>query len=439
MKNILKIIHKPKHIIAISITIAIIIGTFGFIFINRAPEYQFVKAQSGTIQDTWSLSTSTSALGQNLTLSFLTSGEIESVSVKVGDSVKSGEVLATLDPENTLGALTQAKAAYASAVANYNKLVNGATSADVAVSSSSLQSAQTSLEHSKEILVQTLNDSFVSANNAVSNTDIFFNNPYSITPQLIENNLSFTNQNLQNQIESERKPLNDTISSLKQELVGLNSESDLSTLSNDTESDLLSVANYLDDLNSLFTKYSFVNQNSQTMLNADISNIVGTRASITAQIASLTNATQAVSSAEAGVNQNQASLALKTSSARPEDIASAEAQVSNASGAVQIAQSAYQNRIITSPGNGIVTAVYISAGQIASPNVPAIDLSGETVSKNVSLMIPNNSIIDRAGKFYVLVKSVSGTEEKEITIGSSDATNTEVLSGILAGDEVATH
>jgi hypothetical protein len=106
---------------------------------------------------------------------------------------------------------------------------------------------------------------------------------------------------------------------------------------------------------------------------------------------------------------------------------------------VQIAQSAYQNRIITSPGNGIATAVYISAGQIASPNVPAIDLSGETVSKNVSLMIPNNSIIDRAGKFYVLIKSGSGTEEKEITIGSSDATNTEVLSGILAGDEVATH
>jgi multidrug efflux pump subunit AcrA (membrane-fusion protein) len=66
-------------------------------------------------------------------------------------------------------------------------------------------------------------------------------------------------------------------------------------------------------------------------------------------------------------------------------------------------------------------------------------LSGETVSKNVSLMIPNNSIIDRAGKFYVLIKSGSGTEEKEITIGSSDATNTEVLSGILAGDEVATH
>jgi multidrug efflux pump subunit AcrA (membrane-fusion protein) len=153
----------------------------------------------------------------------------------------------------------------------------------------------------------------------------------------------------------------------------------------------------------------------------------------------LTNATQAVSSAEAGVNQNQASLTLKTSSARPEDVVSAEAQVSNASGAVQIAQSAYQNRIITSPGNGIATAVYISAGQIASPNVPAIDLSGETVSKNVSLMIPNNSIIDRAGKFYVLIKSGSGTEEKEITIGSSDATNTEVLSGILAGDEVATH
>ena len=436
MKRIANIIHKPKHVTIISLVIAIVIGTIGFIFINKGPAYQFVKAEPGVLQNIWSLGTSTSASGKNLTLSFLSSGHINSVAVKVGDSVKSGELLATLDPENTLGALTQAKAAYASAVANYNKLINGAVSADVAVSNASLTSAQTTLTHNNETLVQTINNSFVSATNAINNTNNLFTDPYSDTLSLITNGMAFSNQNLQNQIQNERVALNKVISSWKQEISGISSASDLDTLSNDSSTNLQLVANYIDDINSLFAKYSSANGNT---LNTELSTIVSTRASITAQILSLTSAIQAVSTAEANVTQSQASLTLKTSSARPEDVAAAQAQVSNALGAVQIAEAAYSNRIITSPGDGIVTAVYITVGQTASPNTPAIDLSGKTFSKNVSIMIPSNSIIERNGKSFVSVKSGNNTVEKEITVGVNDATNTEVISGLSVGDEVATH
>ena len=130
---------------------------------------------------------------------------------------------------------------------------------------------------------------------------------------------------------------------------------------------------------------------------------------------------------------------MKTSPARLEDVAVAVAQVKNAFGAVQIAEVAYQNRIITSPGDGVVTAVYITVGQTSTPNVPAIDISGKTFSKEVLIMIPNNAIIDNDGKSYVLVRKGTGVEEKEIKVGVSDATNTEVLSGISAGDEIVIH
>jgi multidrug efflux pump subunit AcrA (membrane-fusion protein) len=115
---------------------------------------------------------------------FLATGRINSVSTRVGDEVKKGQVLAMLDPENTLGSLTQAKAAYASALANYNKLVKGATNEDVAVTSAAYETAKTNLAHSKEVLVQAINNSFVTSVNTTNNINQFFDNPYGNFPQL---------------------------------------------------------------------------------------------------------------------------------------------------------------------------------------------------------------------------------------------------------------
>ncbi len=431
------IIHKPKHVAAISVIVAIIIGIVGAIIITRPPTYQFAKAQAGIIQNVWSLGTTTGASAQNLTLSFQGSGQIDGVFVKVGDMVKDGEVLATLDQENSLGALTQAKAAYASALANYNKLENGATAADIAVSSSSLDAAQTALAHSEETLIQTLNDSLTAGTNAVRNdTDIFFSNADANTPMLNTSGVNFSNQSLEYQIQNERASVNLMLSGWQSELVGTNTASDLTTLANDAQNNLHSISTYLSDLNSLFTTY--VSGNAAVQSTAE-GNIISAQGVITGQIAALTGATQAVSSAEVGVAQSQAGLTLTTAQARPEDIAAAQAQMASAQGAVQIAQSAYDNRIIAAPGDGVVTAVYITVGQIASANAPAIDLAGQTISKNVAMMIPNSAIIDNAGTLYVLVKSGNGTVQKVITTGASDATNTEILSGLSAGDEVVIH
>jgi multidrug efflux pump subunit AcrA (membrane-fusion protein) len=269
-----------------------------------------------------------------------------------------------------------------------------------------------------------------------NNTDLLFNNPDGNTPTLITTNVNFSNQSLQYQIQSERTSINAMLLAWQSELAGVSTASDLATLANYAQNNLQSVSAYLSDLNSLFTIYASGNTGMQGMAQA---NILSAQGSITGQTAALTGVIQAVSSAQAGVTQAQAGLTLKTSQARPEDIAAAQAQVASAQGAVQIAEAAYNNRIITAPGDGVVTAVYVSVGQIATPNTPAIDLAGQTVSKNVAIMIPNNAIIDNAGTLYVLVKSGDSTVQKIITTGASDATNTEILSGLQAGDEVVTH
>jgi len=429
------IIHRPKHVAGIAITIAIIVGTIGAIVITRPPTYQFAKVGPGTIETAWDAATGTTA--GNLTLSFQASGQITGVFVKVGDTVKTGEVLATLDPQNTAGSLTQAKAAYATAEANYEKLQNGATEADIAVTTATLAAAQTTLAHNEQTLLQTLDDSLTVATNAVRNeTDAFFTNPESDTPTLTTTGINFSDQDLQYQVQHERSSINAMLLSWKQALAGIAAGSDLTAPENDAQNNLQSVAAYLKDLNTLFTSYASGNA---AAVGAAQANILSAQGSVTGQISALNGAVQAVASAQAGVVQSQAALTLKTSGARPEDIAAAQAQVNSALGAMQIAQSAYNNRIITAPGDGTITAVYVSAGETAAPNAPAIDLSATTVSKNVALMVPTSAIIDREGTLYVVAKTKNGTEERQIAAGASDATNTEILSGLSAGDEVVIH
>ena len=441
MKKYFEFIHNPKKVTIASIILAVTIGIIGYAYINKAPASHFAKAEAGTVLGVWTSGTSTEESGQNLTLSFLASGKIDNVLVKVGDLVKSGQKLAVVDPGNTEGALTQAKAVYESAVANYEKLVNGATSNDVSVSNISVEIAQTTLNHNKETLIIALNNVFTGATNAVNNnTNILFNSPTSENPDLIKDSVIFNNQNLVNKIIDEKILLNKMFPIWKQELNNISINSDLENISDNALINLHSIATHIDDLNSLFTLYSSAgNNNFQTVLAIDQSNILSARTAITNQITSLTNASQLVSSSQKNLDQSQAILKQKISAARPEDIAIAEAQIKNALGAVQIAEASYNNHIITAPSDGSITAVYITTGQIATQNSPAIDFSGKTFSKEVSVMIPNNSIINRGGKSFVSVKSGNILIEKEIIVGANDQKNTEVVSGLEAGNEVVIH
>ena len=84
---------------------------------------------------------------------------------------------------------------------------------------------------------------------------------------------------------------------------------------------------------------------------------------------------QVIANAQATLDQANASLAALVSSARPEDVAMAQAQMNNALGAMQIAQGALQNTIIIAPSDGIIGSVVITPGQIALPNASAIEFT----------------------------------------------------------------
>lgn len=108
------IFHKPKIIIPIVLGIALIIGFVAYRSVGKAP---VINIPSDTTTNNNIVSTNSA--NNSVALGFPQAGRIASVTVKVGDHVTKGEVLASLDAGTALGAVTQAKGALQLAQAQY--------------------------------------------------------------------------------------------------------------------------------------------------------------------------------------------------------------------------------------------------------------------------------------------------------------------------------
>jgi macrolide-specific efflux system membrane fusion protein len=55
-------------------------------------------------------------------------------------------------------------------------------------------------------------------------------------------------------------------------------------------------------------------------------------------------------------------------------------------------------------------------------------------------MVPNTAVIQKTGRYFVIVDNgVAGKENREVNIGIKDDKNTEIVSGLQAGEKVISY
>lgn len=418
-KHLKKFINKPITVTMVSLIIAIIIGIYSYIIINPPTKYTFINAKSGSIINNTS----------HVSLGFLSSGRIKTLSVKTGDNVIKGQLLASLDDESSLGAITQAKAAYDIALANYQKVQNGATNATIDVANNGIKTAEQNLDH----LIQ---NGYTQIDGLIrTNVDNLYSYPNSDNPEF---RLNFFDQTTNSTVSIEpldsstRLDLKNSRLAIRTMLNGWSNTNNKDIDSQNLLQNLKTTQKYLNDISNTLNTLTY-DSKYQSNIDKAKANISTARISINTMIDNLQNAQLAVKTAKSNAN-------VVTTSARPEDLEAARAQVSNALGALQIAQSNYDNRVIKSPGDGVITSIRLSAGEVAAANATIIEISGNNFSKDVSIMLPKNAIIDRGDKKYVLVKTdvnSNKVSEKEVILGESDNENVEIVSGITIEDKIA--
>src|SRR3989344_77269 len=145
-------IRITKKRIIWTIIILLVLGGIGYKIFKgdvNSKNIQTEKVKTQTIKQTV-LATGQVISGTDLSLSFKVSGVAANINVKEGDKVKQGQVLAKLSQGDQLAALTSARGSLAQAEANYQKVLSGASSEEVAVAQVALDNAKTSLDSAKQ-------------------------------------------------------------------------------------------------------------------------------------------------------------------------------------------------------------------------------------------------------------------------------------------------
>jgi multidrug resistance efflux pump len=371
-QKIQKILSSPKLAIGATIVIALIIGTASYISNKNARVERFTKVGEMSQEIT---SKKGASAPQDLTLAFPVGGRIKDVYVKIGDTVQAGTVLASLDTENAIGAINQAKAAYAVAQTAYNKLQNGASSPDIGVSQAAVDTAATALGNAQQNLVRDISLAYNNVNSTIlTNTNSLFSNPQSDSPKFGVVGLVQSNSQLVTNINSERLEINGDLVKWQNEVSGMG-QSNVDRAVTDSLAYMTKIRKHLTDILNVLTTYTQISASgTQATLTTSQNYITSAKVVVDAAYNSITNDLQAIKSAKAAFDQANASLALKQSPARSEDLEIAKAQVDSTQGALQIAQGTYNNMIITAPVSGKIINVSITAGQVATPNTAAIEI-----------------------------------------------------------------
>ena len=272
----------------------------------------------------------------DLNLSFSGSGVVKSIRVKVGDKVKVGQVLATLDQSSVLASLTSARGALAAANARYKRTLEGATNEEISL-------AQITFDQTR-----------LTQNTLVKNA---YQNLLNSTPEAVpkDGTKDYTAPTISGTYNLGKEGKIDLSLYYSNGGVGFNTTG----LTVGSGSANTIIPQPLGD-SGLYIKFA-----SDTRIDTNdwVIEIPNKKA---ADYLSNYNAYQtALAQSKSAIDQSEAQLALKKAAARPSDIDLANADIISAQGQVEQATARYNDTVITAPADGTITSVDIKVGELA--------------------------------------------------------------------------
>ncbi len=337
-------------IIAI-VAVVIVIGIFIFTRSKSSSSIQTGTVTKQNLQETV-LSTGQVVSGTDLNLSFQSSGVVNRVSVVEGDNVAQGQVLASLSDASALASLTSAQGSLEEAQANYEKLLDGATTQSVQTSQDSVNSAKQNLANAYSSAVDTLSDASTSIYNAYNVAQVIQKNYFTtsdsegIQVQNSENDLKSSMQAGQNSLGIAQKSMApaDIDSAITQMISSLNnSYNDMSIIRSQCD---------------LGTYYYSVTATDKASLDTQ-------KTDLNTQLTNVTALEQNIASLNLSLQTAQDQLSLTQAPPTQADIDLAKAQITSAQGQVDAAQAQVNNSVIVAPISGTITEVDIKVGEQA--------------------------------------------------------------------------
>ncbi len=323
------------------------------------------------------------------------SGEITRLYKELGDTVRAGEIIAEMDNSRERAAVLQSEGVADAARAALAKVTRGARDEQVDILESGVASAETSLAASKAAAVNTLLSAYATVDETLRRkTDPMFNNPDSSNPTL---SVQTTDSQAANDAASMRVRLGATLDRESDLAATLSAQDDLEAELSRTAAELREVRTFLDRL-TLALNRSVANQNvSETTIATYKSDANTARSNVNAAISALSSAGDTLASKRAAVAV--ASSQLEQGVVGDEsDIASAEANLKQAQGALAAARANLEKTIVRAPISGTINSLSLERGDFVTAQAPAA-------------IIANNHALE-------VIAQVTEGDAAELTVGS---------------------
>lgn len=369
-------------------------------------------------------------------------GEIRRVYVSAGDVVSAGTVLAALDADTERAELTTAQGALEAAEAALLKAQRGPRQERREIQELEAQDARASLDEARQSAVNTLQEAFTDAQDAVlSRADDFFRNARTYRPYLIPSSATLAQSN---ELEAERVELLTLFRQWGDEVQNAAPDEDLEALLTRTQERLQFIKQFLDLLQNVVSDQETRSDLTQSDINAQEASVDAAITTINGAVSDVIAARTALTNKRSALSIAQQRLAETQSGERPEDIAAAKAQVTQAQGRLQAVRAALEKKLVRTPISGTVSTLSIEQGdfvqngrllaRITSAGARKVELSVSERARN-RIALGDEAVVAGAyaGRVTSLEPGLSPSgRQADVTVGLREAAPTLTIGDIVS-------
>ncbi|MBC7766404.1 efflux RND transporter periplasmic adaptor subunit [Arenimonas sp.] len=355
---------KRVWIPAALILIAILITLFGG---NKSTDVSTYKVEAKEFVQNVSLTGKVIA-AKNVDMGFETSGRINRVNFKVGDRVRKGQVIASLQNGDAVSNLQKSYALASAQSARLRDTQNGSRPEEIAVVQGDLTGAQNDLDLSRQVLEAELQNIYNKADEAIRfKIDNVFTNPRSVNPQF--NYSVDQNQNSKQQLSDDRLKLTETF-------VKWNGKFNISNIE-EVKIYIVQVQNFINDINtamSIAAEKSVSTDANYATVQSNKTDVALARTIFSTANNSFNQAQITYKNIQNLLIRAQNNLKLKMSGGTETQVDIQRADLQSAQASINSARAIITKTLITAPFDGVITKVEVKEGEISSPNTPVISL-----------------------------------------------------------------
>ena len=418
---------KNKYTI-IGLIIIVIFVAYYLTHRSTALPFESATVTTGNVVEKVSITGTISPL-KKADLAFKKGGVISRIPVAVGDHVKKGDLIVSLDDASDVAALASAQATLDDFSRN--------------LSPEELSVQKTSLDNAKQNALNAVHDGYTKAQSALINyVDNFFINPQSVNPTIT---IHTDSESVKSSINYGRTTATDALNTWSTRMTSVKADTVASFIS-DADTYLKTIKSFMDNLSQIVGRLNPSNSGiPQSAIDLDT-------AAMNGGLSTLNSAISEVTTAEASLSLAQSNYDLKLAGNSSQSIAAQKAKVAQA-------QANVNDDSLLAPIDGVITKVSPNVGEFVAGGQTGFAIQDDGGYK-IEAYVPEadvakvaignkaNVTLDAYGQYVIFPASVMSIDPAETVLEGVptykvtlrfDTPDTRIRSGMTANTDILTH